>query len=352
MLFSEIPAAQLADTIRSHTFVATDAATLPAENIVLLGCASDPAIADAVRAALANMAQPMLAETCAIADLGNLPPTASAAAACEQIAATLQPLIAAGKFILLLGDDSALQFGQFLAYEGLEKRVCIADISAHFTAATLLDYSPTPLFDYTLLGYQRYFVAEETLNALHARHYTPLRYGDLADDLRHAEPFLRDAHLAHFSLSAIRRMDAPATARPSVGGFSAMEACRLARYAGMSPRLSSFFCSDMRPDSSQQTPQLAALLLWYAIEGYTHRHYDHPSNGGAHFQKYAVTLTLTELPLIFYQNTATERWWLEIPQAKHTAPMIVACSERDFRLARENALPDRWWAMFERGLKN
>lgn len=334
----------LSANIRHYTH-SPETPIIPAESIVLLGSCTDTRIAQAVRQELYALMSPVAEGVCTIADMGDLPMCATTEGACEQLAAAMQPLLAAGKLVLIIGDDAALQFGQFAAYEGIVAQTHVADISARFSAERVLRYHPTHLFDYALLGYQRYFVAEESLIALRERHFAALRYGDLADDLREAEPFLRDAHMAHFSLSSIRRTDAPATQQPSVGGFSAMEACRLARYAGMSPNISSFFCSDIAADTTTQTPQLVALLLWYMIEGYYHRQYDHPNTGGAHFQKYAVTLTIMDAPLMFYCNTATERWWVEIPASSGKPSSWAACSERDFRLARENNLPERWWAM-------
>ena len=73
-------------------------------------------------------------------------------------------------------------------------------------------------------------------------------------------PGLRTADMVSFDLSAIRHVDSPAGSFASPGGFNSIEACRLARYAGLGYKTSSFSICEYIPekDFHDQTAMLGS----------------------------------------------------------------------------------------------
>jgi hypothetical protein len=93
------------------------------------------------------------------------------------------------------------------------------------------------LFDFCHLGHQAYLndpLATDRLSELLFDHF---RLGILRDDLREAEPVMRNSDIAFFSLSSVRQPEAPGTTFPSANGFTGEEACQLPGTPDLSDRL-------------------------------------------------------------------------------------------------------------------
>jgi hypothetical protein len=119
----------------------------------------------------------------------------------------------------------------------------------------------------------------------------------------------------------------------------------LARYAGLSDKLTSFGIYNVNPkfDVNNQTVNLCAQIIWYFIDGLTNRYQDYPAGGLKKYTKYIVNFDSKEQNLIFYRNTDNDRWWMEVPDPKHPQDKkIIACSYHDYKLACEQEIPERW----------
>lgn len=344
-------------------------------DLLLMGCreargggqSSPSEAAQALRRELYRLAIPD--RRLRLADLGDLKPRQSPEATYEALAYVLSQLIGAGKTVLFFGGSPDLAMGQYMAYEAGERPIGYTHVGArlaledsqlalnhHSYNHRILTDQPSYLFQFSHLGYQRYLVPESQLWALREQHCLAQRYGELAGQIEEAEPALRQADMVGFDLAAIRQAEAPGAAGTMPGGLGVMEACRLARYAGLAYRVSSFQLGGFYPelDRRSQTAKLAAMLLWYFAEGRANRWDDQPRTDRSNLQRYVVRLHASIEHIDFYKHPGTGRWWMEVPYpAGWTGEQadqgwLVPCSEKDYEFARGDDIPERWWLAYGR----
>ena len=96
--------------------------------------------------------------------------------------------------------------------------------------------------------------------------------------MEEVEPVIRDADMVSFDVSAIRQSEAPGNNNASPNGFYGEEACQIARYAGISDKLTSIGFYEFNPsfDNNHQTAHAVAQMIWYFIDGVVNRKNDFP----------------------------------------------------------------------------
>jgi len=339
-------------------------------DILIMGCQQPQEgqefAAQAIRNQLFTLAKPSGAFN--IADLGNLKTRDTEEGAREALAYAMKLCLEAGKTVLLVGGAQDMGLGLYRAYEEkarpieyvhIDCQLDIMDQAGHISPAsfnqTLLTERPGGIFSFTNLGYQRYLVSESQLGWMKERYFAGIRYGELSNRMEEAEPELRMADLVSFDLSALRYIEATGATHPTPGGFTTMEACRLARYAGLGYRVSAFHVSELVPeqDIREQTALLGALLCWYFVEGYYSRWDDYPRQDLANLQRYAVQLHASIPKIDFYKHTGTGRWWMAVPYQDalddpNGDSRLVPCSEEDYQTALIDDIPERWWRVYGR----
>jgi hypothetical protein len=135
--------------------------------------------------------------------------------------------------------------------------------------------------------------------------------------------------------------------RLSPNGLDGKEICAIARYAGISNKVSSFGVYNYKAGSNYKlTETLVAQMLWYFIEGFDGRVSDDISLSSSDFQKY-ITL-VKDYELVFYKSLKTGRWWIDIPfltsvNNKLKNKTLLPCDKKDYDLACSNILPERWF---------
>ena len=338
-------------------------------DIVVMGCDEDKGARNLSGAALSTKLIRQRLYGLAIpkrglkmADLGNLIKKNNVREYYDGIALALGELLKAGKIVILIGGTQDITYGQYMAYGELKRNVEYVHIDSRLDVFDsdfginnesfnhkIFIHSPNYLFNFSNLGYQSYFVPESERERLRNLHFQGLRLGKLRDDLREAEPVLRNADLVSVDMSCVRSADAPGSAYPSPAGFTTEEICQLMRYTGMSNRVSSLSISEVLPlkDFNDQTATLAAIMLWYFIEGIQNRRVDEPKNLSA-LTKYRTSLQGGTHEIVFYKNERSERWWMEVPYpdalTKDTGrTILVPCSESDYRMATKDEVPEKWW---------
>ncbi|MCS7073402.1 MAG: arginase family protein [Bacteroidia bacterium] len=336
-------------------------------NFVLIGC-PDPNSpipeSDSIRQFLYGMSLPQ--KGIKIADLGNLKPTNSTRSRLEALSFILESLLKAEKQVILLGGRQEISIGQYWAFENLEEEITVATIDNRLNINDtgnefnplgcnhqIFIHSPNYLFHFVNLGTQNHYVSEEERHLIQQLHFESVRLGQLRPSIQLAEPYLRMAQMIVFDLSAIRLADAPGTMLGGPAGFTTEEACSLARYAGMGLTAKTFSVTELHllTDREGQTAHLAALLVWYYIEGVCNRLSDFPNSNRSNVRRYRVTLEdeITK-EITFYKSYRTNRWWMEVPfpEALHNPDgrhLLVACSYEDYLTAQNGDLPDRWLLM-------
>ncbi|MCL1822113.1 MAG: formimidoylglutamase [Prolixibacteraceae bacterium] len=215
--------------------------------------------------------------------------------------------------------------------------------SASNFVSRILRENPT-LFHLQFIGLQSHFVPPATLDFLKNNTFAFLQLGRIRDDCSAMEPVLRNTNFLSFDISAVRHADAPGQSNASPNGFTGEEACMLARYAGLSNRLSTFGLFEANPqiDKSGMTASLAAQIVWYFLEGVTRRSREDPGIDKKAFKQYYVEMNNGEEPLVFYQHQATNRWWIELFYNEGDS-IAIACSESDYKQTLCKEIPNIWW---------
>ncbi len=196
----------------------------------------------------------------------------------------------------------------------------------------------------TLIAAQKYLYTAEQEKFFADNYFNILRLGEIkGDDLKKAEPMLRDTDILSLDVSAVKKADMPAQSGAMPNGLFSHEVCQLAWYAGISDRLKGFGLFELdtdNDDSSGSGGALAAQMIWYFIEGLSMRFGDYPLREIETYSIYIVHLEDYDLDIRFFNNPQNERWWVEVPGKENN--IIVPCSKDDYDNALKNEMPEKW----------
>jgi hypothetical protein len=215
-------------------------------------------------------------------------------------------------------------------------------------------HQPNLLFNFSNIGYQTYFVGDEAVQTMDNLLFDTYRVGQVRAALEDAEPIVRNADILTFDISAVRQTDAPANRNTSPNGFYGDEACQVTRYAGLSDKLSCAGFYEFNPslDRDGQTAHLLAQMIWYFLEGFYNRKKDIPLKSKTGFVKYRVQVKNTDHEILFYKSKKSDRWWMEVPypdnKIKFYRHHIIPCSYKDYQMACNEDIPERWWQAFKK----
>ncbi len=271
---------------------------------------------------------------------------------------------------VIIGGSQDLTYGNYRAYDGLEQTVNLVSIDAQFDLGKeneklshrsflshIVLQKPYILYNFSNIGYQSYFVNQEEVDLMERMFFDIHRLGKLRQQISESEPILRDADIVSFDISAVRQSDAPGNTFHSPNGFSGEEACALARYSGISDKVSSFgiYECNALADKEGRTAHLVAQMIWYFLEGYNLRKGDYPFASKRDYQRFTVLINDGEYELIFYKSPLSGRWWIEVPVRQQgnlssERHKLIPCSYGDYEEAMKNEIPDRWWRALQKAL--
>ena len=147
--------------------------------------------------------------------------------------------------------------------------------------------------------------------------------------------------------------DFPAQYDGSPNGFDSKEICQIARYFGVSSRLTSLGLYEIfnAKDVNQQSASLIAQMLWCFLDGYFHKMKDVKATD-VDMVKYHVSLRAGEFNAVFYKNKKIDKWWMEIPlltkDSSFQNQCFMPCSYSDYLIASKGEMPNRWWKAFQK----
>lgn len=289
-----------------------------------------------------------------VADLGNLRKSDPAV-----LIPVLRELLNSKIVPIVLGAEDHWARAQFLAYQETKAlaNLMVIDESPRFSGpddayTALLQPRHAALFHYALIGYQIHQSPPDALALLQQYHFEAIRLGRSRGAMEETEPVLRDADMVAFHLTALKQSEAPGVAMPSPAGFTLEEACQLARYAGLSDKLSSFglYGFQAARDRDRQTAQVAAQLVWYFTDGFFNRKNDYPASKDG-LTEYVVDFRKLNYQLTFWKSVKSGRWWMQVPVAtkrKLERHRLVPCSYQDYQAACREELPERLMAALQR----
>jgi arginase family enzyme len=269
---------------------------------------------------------------------------------------------------VVLGGGQDLTYAIYRAYEKIGRIINIAAVDPRFDVAetegdntsscylsNIIMHQPSYLFNYTNIGYQTYLVDQGAISLMRNLYFDAYRLGHVRSDLEEMEPLVRNADLLTIDIGAVRASDAPGNANALPNGFYGEELCQLTRYAGLSEKVSCLGFFEYNPMFERQglTASLISQAIWYFLDGFHYRRYDFPKEEGDNYIKFNVSLKELENEMLFYKSKATERWWMKVPYHSERKPgyrrhQMVPCSHRDYEMAMENTIPDRWWQTYQK----
>ena len=272
-----------------------------------------------------------------------------------------------GKFLIILGSSQELTFANYLGYKNIEQTVNVTCIDKKIDLETdqenqlssgnfinhLLKTKPNFLFNFSILGSQQFYLSASQLSLFDELYFDCLRIGELQQNLKLAEPYLRNTDILSIDLSCLRSSDYNSTGENGPNGFFANELCQLTMYAGISDKLTSFGIYNLNNDLTESEIELVAQLLYFAVDGYAKRKKDYPIGTKKDYTKYSVFHEELNHNLVFYKSPKTERWWLEVPYPplkdfKFERHNLVPCDYEDYITAQKGLIPDLWWMTYRK----
>ena len=259
----------------------------------------------------------------------------------------------------IIGGSQDLTFAMYRAYDNLDQMVNLVSIDSKFDLGKenatdmassyltrMIIEEPNNLFNYSVLGYQTYFNPQEEIDLMDKLYFEGYRLGEVTANISITEPVFRDADIVSVDLTSIQTSSSGNFITFTPNGFNGKEICSLARYAGISDKVSLF--GIFNHNSSKQESVLIAQIIWYFVEGFQYRSNEYPFSAKDNYFKYIVPLEQEEL--VFYKSDQTERWWIEVPQIIHSHTKtqkntLLPCSYEDYLGAINQEIPERWWKM-------
>ena len=299
-----------------------------------------------------------------IVDLGNIKSGHQVSDTYVALKLVVAELIRKNIVPVIIGGGQDLTYPQFMAYEELQQKVDLLVIDSHFDLDESLDdtietnsasylnkifsHQPNFLFNFSNIGYQTFFVDQESLKVMDKLYFDVHRLGDFTNSVSTAEPIIRNANMISFDISAIRSSDAVGNGNASPNGFYGEDACQIARYAGMNDKLSSIGFYEYNPDHDPkgQTAMLLSQMIWYFIDGFYNRKKEFPMLPKSRYITFRTSLKDGSHELVFVKSKKSDRWWMQVPyptgSSRNARHHLVPCRYEDYQLANSGEMPDLW----------
>jgi len=295
-----------------------------------------------------------------IGDLGDLEPGASLSDTFYALQDIVGQLVKHNVIPLIIGGSQDLTYALYRAFDNLDQMVNLVNVDScfdlgdsslpmthkSFVGKIIVD-QPYNLFNYSNVGFQTYYNSQEEIDLMEKLYFDAFRLGNTVSNLSSVEPVMRDADVVSFDLSSMQSEVLGYMHPEHVNGFTGREACAIARYAGLSDRVSVFGIFEYLLSGKTETASaLVAQLIWYFIEGVNYRVEESLADRGTAFLHYNVPVD--DEILSFYKSTKSERWWIEIPflegvnnkLKRHT---LLPCTQEDYENACNQEIPERWY---------
>jgi arginase family enzyme len=300
-----------------------------------------------------------------VADLGDINQGESVEDTYFALKTTVSILVKKNIIPIIIGGTQDLTYANYRAYDDISPMVNIVNVDCKFdlgdsakpiknksfVGKIILD-EPYNLFNYATIGYQTYFNSQEEIDLMDKLYFEAYRLGQVSKDVTFVEPVMRDANVVSIDLGSVKGSELSLNQKMSPNGLDGKEICAIARYAGISNKVSSFGVYEYKPSKDDEmTSMLIAQIIWYFIEGYNFRVKDDDFSDETNYQKFITLVDSQEL--VFYKSNKTGRWWIEIPflaevnnkLKRHT---LLPCMHQDYLDACNNKVPDRWYKAFQK----
>jgi arginase family enzyme len=295
-----------------------------------------------------------------IVDLGDIEQGASVTDTYFAVTTVVEALLKKNIIPLLLGGSQDLVYAQYRAYDSFGKMINMVNVDTNFDlgdaekplsnksyVGKIIIEQPYNLFNYSVVGYQSYFNPPGEIGLMDKLYFDAFRLGEVTSDIAMVEPVMRDADIVSMDITAIKSAELSYKNSASPNGFDGREICTIARYAGISNKVSSFGLYELRDfGKAESGAMLIAQMLWYFVEGVNFRVSDEDFTDERYYSIYKVPIDGEVL--VFKKSHKTGRWWIELPiianantkLKKHT---LLPCTYSEYVGATNQEVPERWY---------
>lgn len=302
-----------------------------------------------------------------IYDLGNILPGKELTDTYYAVGQVVSELVKKNVIPIVIGGSQDLTMSLYKGYESLEQMVNIcsidnklnlgnpdAELNSEGYLSHLLLQRPCYLFNHANIGLQTLFAKKAELDLFDKLYFDVCRLGEFNADFKKAEPHLRNSDILSIDIESIRASELRTNDYISPNGFYADEICQIAKYAGISDKLTSVGIFNYYPEEQPgSTSSLLAQIIWYMMDGVAQRKGDFPVGSKKDYTKFIVHIDDFKEEIIFYKSNKSERWWMEVSYPGQTGSKferhhMVPCDKDDYEKAMKNEIPDLWWKTYQK----
>lgn len=297
-------------------------------------------------------------------DLGTILPGNEIKDTFHALKNVVEELIKIQVIPIVVGGSQDLTLAMYDAYSNLEQLVNICtvdsaldlgapdqDVSANAYLSQILVQRPCHLFNLANLGLQIPYAGAKEFELFEKLYFDICRLGEFNSDFKKAEPHLRNADLISIDFKSIKASELLFKGG-NPNGFYAEQICQIARYAGMSDKVSSLGIFNYF-NLTEVSNKLLAQIIWYFIDGIENRTGDFPMGSKKDYLKFTVFMEESGHEISFYKSNKSSRWWMEIPYpakegSKYERHHMAPCNKEDYDNAMKNIIPDLWWKTYQK----
>lgn len=302
----------------------------------------------------------------AIYDLGTIRPGESIDDTYFAVGQVVAELVKKEIIPIVIGGGQDLTMACYRGFEKLEQTINICSIDSRLDIGSpdsalesngfvshLLMQRPCYLFNYATIGVQRPLVAATELDLFEKLYFDVCRLGEFNANFRVAEPYLRNSDLISIDFTSVKCAETDSDCYTNANGFYSEQLCQLAKYSGISDKLSCLGIFNIDPNQNRVASDLLAQVIWYFIDGVSQRVGDFPIGSRKNYVKFHVHMDDFKDDLTFYKSDKSGRWWLEVKYpagegGKYERHHLVPCDKEDYEGAMKNRIPNLWWKTLQK----
>ena len=283
-----------------------------------------------------------------IYDLGTLQKGATFEDSCFALHQIVSKISSSGASVIVLGGSQAYHY---ILYKSLQRDLLKVgsidiklDIEGHSEELNANNHITKMILDEThrLLEFkniasQAAYVAREELDILEQLNFEDLRLGKLLEDLKQAEPMLRDLDLLSVDMNVMQYASFQNVYNATPNGLNEREICGLMRYAGLSSTLNVLHISNFELSNISHNSLLLTEMLWYYIEA--------KNNLKSDESKDIYRVQSAEGEIIFLFSPTSQRWWIEVEVEEGRS--LIPCNESDYLDSMRGEIPHKWLKFFK-----
>ena len=233
-----------------------------------------------------------------------------------------------GDYVNLTSIDNKFDFGQ------IKK-----DFDSSSYMSKILMEKDNKLNHYCNLGFQTFLNSQEEIDLLEKLQFESHRLGKINKKIDLIEPSLRYTDLLSIDFRSVKASELNFI-HNYPNGFESSEICSIARYAGMSDRISCVGVFEVFQNSISSA--LLAQAVWYFIEGFSLRIIEDPKS--ENFKGKSYHMDLENHQIKFYQSDISQKWWFELIEENNNKLKDVSlypCGHEDYLEACNDDISDK-----------